>query len=168
MTPTHSNSPTLPPPAPAPLFGDHGGASAKDLAELVARACGVPTAVLTVAAPGRHSIVAATGWCGDVAPVVRACEQAVRQQGVLVLHDAEPGIRFFAAVPLIGTTGEASGVLAVIDHGPRTAEPGTLELLRAFAKHAASHVRLCRDDDRLTGAVAERDRALATRPSTTR
>jgi predicted signal transduction protein with EAL and GGDEF domain len=168
--PTESSPPILMPLPPIAPATEHAF-SPRELTDLAAHVCGVPTAVLTLLTRHGHSIAATTGWGGgDVAALVRACEITLREGTAVVATDtgADPRFshngcsgnagRFFAAVPLLNHDGEALGVLALLDTAPRAFPPESVELLRLFGRHAAAHLRLRRDLDRLAGVLAHQSR----------
>jgi predicted signal transduction protein with EAL and GGDEF domain len=143
-----------------------------EFTDLAARACGVPTAFLTVITPDQHALAAATGWQSgrDAAFILKWCDLAIRQRAPLVVNDtdddcrfeqpdaANERIRFFAAAPLFDADGNPLGVLALTDRTPRTFPAQTLDLLQLLSAQAAAQLRLRREVDQLSAALAHQSR----------
>jgi serine/threonine protein kinase len=60
------------------------------------------------------------------------------------LVTGEPGVRFFAAVPLLTPDGYGVGTLAVLDRTPRELTAGQLEALRALSRQVTAQLELRR------------------------
>jgi serine/threonine-protein kinase len=75
------------------------------------------------------------------------------------LVTGEPGIRFYAGVPLEVEEGSAVGALSVADRSPRTLTERQLESLRRLAKQISRELRLRRDLE-LAGAATPQPETL--------
>ncbi len=82
------------------------------------------------------------------------------------LVTGEPGIRFYAGVPLVNPEGHALGTLCVIDRMPREMEPAQLDALVTLAGAVATTIEL-RRAMREAGRMARTDAltGLANRPA---
>ena len=129
------------------------GLSFDDLAKLIAAICRTPIgAVRFVGEP----IVDETGnsfsWDDSI------CRHAAAANGPLVLDDVTqdsrfadkayvagpPHLRFYAAAPLITSTGDHLGVLSVMDVQPRQLDAQQLEALCTLAHHVTNQLELRR------------------------
>ncbi len=73
------------------------------------------------------------------------------------LVTGNPGIRFYAGVPLEVEEGSAIGALSVADRRPRTVTPRQLESLRRLAERIARELRLRRDLVRVSSTLPPAD-----------
>ena len=83
------------------------------------------------------------------------------------LVTTHPRIRFYAAVPLITSTGHAIGTLCVMDWRPRLLNPLRAKALKTLAQEVVSQIELRRRNKELELAIAERDHlaSVLTKPA---
>ncbi|MET0648527.1 MAG: PAS domain S-box protein [Pyrinomonadaceae bacterium] len=121
-----------------------------DAARLAATACGTPLAWVGFAADDRLRVKSTVGFRLDEIPRDFAlCDDALGRAGLLVVRDTladgryarsplvtggPPGVRFYAACPLVSPEGHALGLLAVAGREPRDLEPAQADALRALAR----------------------------------
>lgn len=135
--------------------------------QLAAAAATVPMAAICARIGERAELVASIGLVPDSRICEDAlCREVVRTARPLVVPDAtqdarfrdgalvrgDPGVRFFAGVPIRSAGGSALGALCVFDRTPRTLATGQIELLVRLAHQAESDVRT-----QLHVAAIERD-----------
>ena len=131
-----------------------------ELAALAARICGTPISLVTFIDRDRQWFKARHGV--DLAETPRDvsfCAHAVaRPDELLIVPDAtldprfaanpfvtgDPGVRFYAGVPLCTLAGQALGTLCVIDRQPRTLSPNQLEALRVLGRQVVAQLELRR------------------------
>ena len=104
-----------------------------DLTHLAAELCGVPIAMVSLVDDERQWFKARTGVDVRQAPRdISFCGHTICQDGLFVVEDAarderfhdnplvvgDPGVRFYAAVPLVSACGHALGALCVVDRKP--------------------------------------------------
>ncbi|MBI2919732.1 MAG: response regulator [Planctomycetes bacterium] len=138
----------------------------QDLLSLLALACGVPMAGLSVMDGDRVSIVAAHGQALSThTRTTSLCELFVGSEGLVVVPDVladprvsdcrefarESGVRLFAGVPVIDACGRPVGTLFVCDREPRDLDAARREALTRTASRVAARLGQ-RADER----VAER------------
>lgn len=144
-----------------------------DLTMLASRLCDAPIALISLLDESRQWFKSRVGIDASETPRDHAfCGYAILQDEPLIINDAaadprtrdnplvtgEPGIRFYAGVPLVVDSNIALGTLCVIDTTPRTITEEQITLLRALARQAASQLRL-----RQTAAALEEARVVANR-----
>lgn len=145
-----------------------------DIVRVASLLCGTPVALMTLVDRERQWFKAKVGIDALQTPRdVAFCEHAIRSpETPLVVDDAardprfaqnplvtgEPGIRFYAGVPLQAPSGEALGTVCVIDRVPRTLDDAQLAGLQALARLAVALMEVHRE--RLAGARADSDRAF--------
>ncbi|MFY3382930.1 EAL domain-containing protein [Paracidovorax sp. MALMAid1276] len=143
------------------------------LALLAARLCGCPMAVISFVDGERQWFKAAVGvpfeqtdravaFCAHVLggsrePVVvpDASGHPAHAQNPLVT--GEPGVRFYACVPLVSPEGFALGALAVLDTTPRSLDAAQVESLQLLANQAMAQLELRRQQRLLSQLVQERE-----------
>ena len=142
-----------------------------DLVALAARLCAAPSALIAVVDRQRVWFKAKYGIAADELPRGRSfCADAIAQRELFEVRDAAadaryadnplvtggPGIRFYAAAPLISPEGHALGALCVLDRRPRelTADQrGTLEFLGRLVMTQLELRRRSREATRINGAL---------------
>lgn len=137
--------------APEPAFDE--------LASLAARLCDAPMAFISLVDAERQWFKSAVGFSACQTSREHAfCAHTILAQGPLIVEDAtrdprfidnpyvvgEPGIRFYAGVPLHSEDGCALVTLCVIDLKPRRLSEQQLADLKALARQAESQLRLRR------------------------
>lgn len=128
-----------------------------DLTRLAAMLCEVPIALVSLLDKNRQWFKSRVGLPVPETPRSQAfCGYAILGGEPLVIEDAskdprtldnplvtgEPGIRFYAGIPLRLSTGEALGTLCVIDTRPRALNTSQLQDLGALARQATSQLEL--------------------------
>ncbi len=138
-----------------------------DLVRLAAHVCGTPMAVLTLVDERRQWFKAAVGMpVRETDRSLSFCAYTIEGEGPFIVPDAgndprfagnplvtgEPGIQFYAGVPLASSSGARLGSLAVLDRVPREVTPEQLALLTALARQAMGLLepRLQQQELRLT------------------
>jgi diguanylate cyclase (GGDEF)-like protein len=143
------------------------------LVRLAAHVCGTPVATLTLVDEQRQWFKSALGL--QVAATDRAtgfCAQAIRGHDLFLVPDAranpafaanplvatEPGIRFYAGMPLVSSDGFVLGAMAVMDRVARTLTCDQLEALQTLGRQAMVLLELRRQR-----RLLESERAAAER-----
>jgi PAS domain S-box-containing protein len=158
-----------------------------DLALLAAQLCQTPVAVIVLVDGSRHVIKAKVGLlASELAAAVTFCEptrsgtELVQVPDILAVKEfashplvvSEPGIRFYAAAPLITAAGVTVGTLCVIDYAPRYLTAEQQSALKTLARQVVaqlSHISarghleeaLERTNKELEAKVAERTAELS-------
>jgi diguanylate cyclase (GGDEF)-like protein len=130
------------------------------LVGLAARLTGTPIAAISLIDADRQWFKARVGLAAEEAPRAQSfCAHAILTPSEpLVVPDAtadarfadnpvvtgEPGIRFYAGVPLVNPEGQALGALCVVDHTPRELPAEQLDALVTLAGAVASTLELRR------------------------
>jgi PAS domain S-box-containing protein len=136
-----------------------------DLTSLAALACQTPIAVVTIIGAGEQWFTSSFG----VPPTGVPCNvdfwgDGILEGTVVVVPDTtlesrcaddpsvvgEPGIRFFAAAPLLTREGIAVGALCVCDVVPRTLDARQVDGLRALSRQIVSRMELSAEARHLT------------------
>ncbi|MDE2477550.1 MAG: GAF domain-containing protein, partial [Betaproteobacteria bacterium] len=132
---------------PEPLFDQ--------LAACAARVLEAPVAAVSLIDSRRQWFKAlagsqAAGWPRETPREVSLCGHAIAGEGLFEVPDAsadprfaanplvtgEPGLRFYAGVPLRGSEGLPVGTLCILDFRPRRLSPSQREMLQALAEQA--------------------------------
>lgn len=128
-----------------------------DLVQLAAEICGVPMCAMTLLEEHRQVLKARVGPLASETPRSQAfCNYTVLQEGIFTVPDAradsrfcsnplvtgDPGIRFYAAVPLRTEARVALGSLCVIDTEPRTLTAMQERTLRVLADQISVRLQL--------------------------
>jgi len=138
-----------------------------DVVRLAAEICGTEIALITLVDADRQWFkarvgVEQTGTARDLS----FCGHCINHRQPMVIEDTlsdprfvdnplvtgEPGIRFYAGVPLLVDEGSSVGALSVADRSPRTITPRQIASLQRLAAQVARELRLRRDLDRVTGS----------------
>ena len=119
-----------------------------NLTTLAALLCATPIALISLLDGERQWLKSKLGLEIDQIPrEVSLCAHALKQPGLFIVRDARqderfrtnplvtgsPGLRFYAAAPLVTTTGYALGALEVLDRVPRDLNHQQQEALRALS-----------------------------------
>ncbi|GAA3764482.1 sensor domain-containing diguanylate cyclase [Terriglobus aquaticus] len=141
---------------------------------VAAAICGAASAVVNLLDRDRQWFKARTGIDYDQTPRNGAlCNHLIGTDDLLVIPDAiadprfmsnpfvvgEPGIRFYAAMPLNTREGFTLGSLCVMDREPRVLNAGQQDALRALGRQVAAQIELRSSLHKLRDRVAEKDRA---------
>lgn len=138
-----------------------------DVAKLAADICGTEIALITLVDSDRQWFKARVGV--DVTGTARDlsfCGHCITKRTPLVVEDThldprfadnplvtgDPGLRFYAGVPLLVDEGSAVGAISVADRAPRSLSQRQLDALCRLAQQVARELRLRRDLDRLNSS----------------
>jgi serine/threonine-protein kinase len=134
-----------------------------DVARLAADLCGTEIALITLVDTDYQWFKARVGVELEGTPRdLSFCGHCINGRLPFVVNDThedprfadnplvtgDPGIRFYAGVPLEVEPGSAVGALSVADRSPGTLTPRQLESLRRLAKQISRELRLRRDLER--------------------
>src|ERR1043166_9553984 len=143
-----------------------------DLAELAARICEAPIALITLVDEDRQWFKSKVGvTLTETSRDISFCGHAIAQSDLFIVPDAtqderfasnplvtsDPQIRFYAGAPLISPDGHALGTLCVIDKVPRQLRPDQQQALRVLARHVMTQLELRRRSRELDRARRQRD-----------
>lgn len=143
-----------------------------NLAKLAASICQVPIALVSFVDSHRQWFKAKVGIVVDETPREQSfCGHAVAADQTLVVPDAldderfadnplvtdDPGIRFYAGIPLRAVDGAALGTLCVMDRAPRQLTVAQMHALEMLASQASTELRLRRELARARAARAATD-----------
>ena len=131
-----------------------------ELAALAAQICGTPISLVSFVDEDRQWFKAHHGLAATETPrAVAFCAHALdRPDELLIVPDAtrdprfldnpfvkgDPGIRFYAGVPLTAPSGDALGTLCVIDRKPRQLTSDQQNALRVLARQVMAQLELRR------------------------
>ena len=128
-----------------------------DIVELASRICRTPVSLITLIDEDRQWFKANKGFpASETSRDVSFCAHAIHADAPMVVSDARkdqrfsdnplvtanPGINFYAGIPLHSDTGVPLGTLCVIDHRPRELTEEQLFLLEALSKQVESLLKL--------------------------
>lgn len=140
-----------------------------DVARLAAELCGTEIALITLVDADRQWFKARVGVeRTDTPRDLSFCGHCITGASAMIVPDThldprfvdnplvtgEPGIRFYAGVPLEVEPGSAIGALSVADRKPRTLTERQLESLRRLSRQVAKELRLRRDLQQVTTELA--------------
>lgn len=139
------------------------------VARLAARVCQTPIALVSLVDADRQWFKARVGLEATETPRAHAfCSHAILGRDLLIVPDAtcdarfasnpfvtsHPHIRFYAAMPLIGSGGHALGTLCVMDTRARDLSPEQTESLRDLAALVLAQLELRRETAPITACAA--------------
>jgi PAS domain S-box-containing protein len=143
-----------------------------DLARMAASICGTPIGLISLVDEHRQWFKGKVGLDVSETPrEVSFCAHAICRPGeVLVVPDAtqderfrnnplvtgEPGIRFYAGVPLLDRNGQALGTLCVIDRESKEFNPEKQRALVALTRQFSLLLELREANSRLSDEIAKR------------
>lgn len=128
-----------------------------DLARLAALVCGTPMALVSFIDEKRQWFKATFGFeARENSRELAFCSHAIQGTGVMTVEDArldprfsahplvagDPGLRFYAAIPILTEDGYALGTIGVLDTRPGTMDPAKSAGLEALARQAIALLRL--------------------------
>lgn len=143
-----------------------------DITTLAAFICGVPIALISLVDAERQWFKSKVGLeANETSRDVSFCAHAILDSQLMVVHDAlcdqrfssnplvisEPGIRFYAGVPLVTPQGQAIGTLCVIDQQPRNLSESQQKALEALARQVVRRLELQRVSSQLAQALKKID-----------
>ncbi|MEB3212235.1 MAG: ATP-binding protein [Leptolyngbyaceae bacterium] len=128
-----------------------------DLTTLASNICKAPIAFVTMVDACRHWFKSRVGL--DLEEIPRGndfCSNAILQNDVFIVPNAlederfaslpsvagEPGIRFYAGMPLVNPEGYAVGTICVMDVVPRILEPQQIETMQALGRQTVAQLEL--------------------------
>ncbi|MGB3200033.1 MAG: GAF domain-containing protein [Nodosilinea sp.] len=135
-----------------------------DITSLAAYICDVPIALISLVDADRQWFKSVVGLVPrQTNRDVSFCAHAILRPNVMIVNDAakderfannplvtgEPGIRFYAGVPLISPDGHPLGTLCVIDRKPRTLDDHQIQTLEALARQVVVQLELQRVSSQL-------------------
>jgi serine/threonine-protein kinase len=147
-----------------------------DVARLAAELCGTEIALITLVDSDYQWFKARVGVELPGTPRdLSFCGHCINGRHPLVVEDTlrdprfadnplvtgDPGIRFYAGVPLEVEEGSAVGALSVADRAPRALSERQLESLRRLAKQISRELRLRRDLELARAATPRPEAMLA-------
>lgn len=145
------------------------------IVRLASRACSTPIALFTLIDQDRQWFKARVGLNdSETARDISFCAHAVASNEVLIVEDAtadrrfddnvlvlkQPGIRFYAGVPVHGHNGQPIGTLCVVDLQPRTLTAEQRLILEELAHELELQIELHRQN--LQQKVLAEERAVLT------
>jgi PAS domain S-box-containing protein len=139
----------------------------EDLVGLAAEICGTPISLISLIDENRQWFKAATGT--DLKETARGdsiCAHTILEKGLFEVRDTtqhpifranpyvagEPGLRFYAGVPLETPQGLPIGTLCVLDTVPRELTPGQRKALGVLAREVMAQLELRRKVREAEGA----------------
>ena len=146
-----------------------------DLAQLTAQVCGTPIAVVSLVDADRQWFKARVGLDGQqTSRDIAFCAHVVLGGRLLVVPDArldprfhdnplvtgEPGIRFYAGMPLLTGDGLALGALCAIDRQPRELTTLQREVLEVIARQVVAQFEAHRTFLRVREIATQRQEFL--------
>lgn len=159
-----------------------------DLVLLASRICETPIALISLLDERRQWFAAKVGWeMAETPREISFCQYAPPQPGLLIVPNAtldarfaqnpsvtgEPGIRFYAGVPLVSPEAAVLGTLCVIDRVPRSLTPAQEQTLQVLARQimvqlelrrqAREHEQAMVSTGRLAAIVESSDDAIISR-----
>jgi PAS domain S-box-containing protein len=153
------------------------------LTQLAAQICQVPTAMISLVDEDRQWFKARVGTSlTETAREISFCGHAILNAELMVVPDAtqdprftdnpivtgEPGIRFYAGMPLVTSEGYALGTLCVVDYQPRQLREDQREAMRLIAEvvlrrlNAHHHLREASRSTQQTAQLARTSAELET------
>lgn len=148
-------------------------ASFNDVVHMVSAICEVPIALVSLVDAERQWFKAKVGLdAQETSRDLAFCAHAILHRQPMVIENAlederfcdnplvtgEPGIRFYAGVPLVTPDGHGVGTLCAIDTQSRTLSDWQLQLLQTLASHVVHLLELrirYRDSVRLANELSE-------------
>ncbi|HKP87435.1 MAG TPA: EAL domain-containing protein [Blastocatellia bacterium] len=147
----------------------------KDFTSLAADICSSPIALLSIVKEDGVHYYSLTGLKSFATEREAAfCSWTILRSDLFIVRDAfedrrfsaapfviaNPGIRFYAGVPLLSAEGHALGALAVLDTRARNLSPSQAKALRTLASAVMARLELRRKTAELERANAERQKVL--------
>ncbi|MGC2581485.1 MAG: GAF domain-containing protein, partial [Acidobacteriaceae bacterium] len=144
-----------------------------DLTRLAAFVCKTPIALITLIDEQRQWFKSCIGIDAKETPrALSFCTHALRENQLFVVPDArndarfaanpfvaaEPGVRFYAGMPIAGPDGYNLGTLCVIDHRPRELPEECRIALRALARQVGALFQIRQQIAGLRNAAEEQAR----------
>lgn len=139
-----------------------------DIVQLASEICDTPISLVSLVDEHRQWFKAKVGLAAtETSRDVSFCAHAILQpKDLFIVPDAqrdprfrqnqlvvgEPGIRFYAGMPLVTAAGHSLGTLCVFDRRPRELTPAQMDSLRRLARQLGTHLELRRLSQRLVGA----------------
>ncbi len=141
-----------------------------DLVQLAAAICGCPISIVSLVDAHRQWLKAKLGLEIQETPRdVAFCHYTIQQPGLTLVEDAtldprfsdnpfvtgEPGLRFYAGMPIESPDGYPVGTLCVLDRTPRTLSQDQRLALRILAGQAKARLELRAEHHALEQALAD-------------
>ncbi|HEY3268633.1 MAG TPA: sensor domain-containing diguanylate cyclase [Armatimonadota bacterium] len=142
-----------------------------DLVALAAFICDTPIAMVSLVDADRQWFKSKLGTSSDGTPRdIAFCAHGILEPDLLMVPDTaedarfadnplvteDPGVRFYAGVPLVLRDGAAVGMLCAVDRRPRQMSEAQIQALRALGRQVVSQFDLRERNVRLVQEIAER------------
>ncbi|MHA4809992.1 GAF domain-containing protein [Flavitalea flava] len=146
-----------------------------DLAKLAASVCGTPFSLITFVDSERQWFKASVGLnLPETERRFSFCAHAILGNEICLVPDTlederfidnpfvvkEPGIRFYAGIPLISFRGNSIGTLCVLDTAPKEINPQQQFALRVISDQVVKQLELSRSNRQLQRVSIMQDRLL--------
>ena len=155
------------------ILGTPPEASFDRITRLTRKLFSVPVAIISFIDGHRQWYKASEGLtCKEVPKEKTFCQHVVAEGKPIIVPDAtldpqfqqnehvvnDPGVRFYAGIPLTTDDGHHIGVFCIVDTVPRRFEKAEIEVMQDLAMMAmgALELRLTANKDGLTGALSRR------------
>ena len=140
-----------------------------EIVALASEICGAPISQISLLDTDYQWIKASVGIAARETPIIHSfCAHAIRQEGLFLVEDAsvdarfvsnpmvvgDPGIRFYAGMPLYTAEGVAIGALCVVDTVSRTLSAGQARALTILSRQVQARLELRSEREHLLQALS--------------
>ncbi len=157
------------------VFNANEESEFRELAELASEICGTAMGLVSLIGRDTQMLKGAVGLKPQPMPrEMSFCNTTIGERKPLIVENAttdarfrrnplvtsDPGIRFYAGVPMTDVHGMALGALCVLDRQPRQLEEWQMKALTVLARQTGALMELRTERRRLEAALVERRRIV--------